>query len=80
MHHNFDAKFSYAALYVILSIQFVYSLTRVYMPGRPGRAQPMPVETMPISTFPLDIKGPPESACNERCYCKNGKYKVGHFI
>lgn len=32
------------------------------MPGSPGRAHPMPVETMPIKPSLLETIGPPESA------------------
>lgn len=32
------------------------------MPGKPGRAQPIPVDTIPIKPSSLDTIGPPESA------------------
>uniref|UniRef100_A0A182MC89 Putative inositol monophosphatase 3 n=1 Tax=Anopheles culicifacies TaxID=139723 RepID=A0A182MC89_9DIPT len=33
-----------------------------FIPGNPGRAQPIPVDTIPISTLSLVTSGPPESA------------------
>lgn len=43
---------------------FEYSVfhSRVYIPGRPGRAHPIPVDTIPIKLYSFDTIGPPESA------------------
>lgn len=42
------------------------------MPGSPGLAHPTPVDTTPISAFPVVVIGPPESAC-ERPTRENNK-------
>lgn len=53
---------------IFFSIQSMYEGTRVYTDGYSVRAQPLLHDTIPTS-FPLTIKGPPESLYKRRLKC-----------
>lgn len=47
--------------HIVWRIHCSYALTRVYIAGRPGRAHPVPVETIPTCISFVVNNGPPES-------------------
>lgn len=49
--------------FIAKSINALYTRTSVYTPGKLGRAQPYPNDTMPASKL-LQIRPPPESPCD----------------
>lgn len=49
--------------FIAKSMNALFTRTSEYTPGKLGRAQPYPNETMPASKL-LQIRPPPESPCN----------------